>query len=489
MLALLGACNAKEEPEKIDAEIARSVAVTKFSLHSDSKVMDGLDSVFFSIDLAHGVIYNADSLPMGTKINKLVPIITYPASVSAAEIIMTGGETRTGTVDYKTNPSDTIDFSGNVELRLTSAGDGLEMSYRIKVNVHTCVPDSLMWDKEAVASLPSRMAAPVAQRTLPVGNGIISLIEESDGSYTLASCKTPSENQWTKKPLALSFRPQIRTLTACGQTLYMLSEQGVVMTSGDNAETWTQTNLQWLNIIGEYDGTLLGITGDSDSPMFDIYPRPDGFTPYLLPADFPLAELSAFNTFSSKWASKPDGFFTGGQRNGNISAATWAYDGENWAVISNTPLPPLKGASIIPYFSYRKTTSAWIQTEYSVWLCMGGIRSDGKVNDVLYISYDNGINWRRASDLMQYPSFVKPGYQADCIIWQSPMEADMNAAWKRIASAKKSPQMRLKYNIDGDDITWDCPYIYLFGGTNDAGTLNSEIRRAVLARLTFAPIF
>ncbi|MDE7409414.1 MAG: hypothetical protein K2N09_05265, partial [Muribaculaceae bacterium] len=59
-----------------------SVAVTKFSLKSKKGSNVKLDSVFFSIDLNRGVIFNADSLPVGTDVTKLVPVIGYVTSAS-----------------------------------------------------------------------------------------------------------------------------------------------------------------------------------------------------------------------------------------------------------------------------------------------------------------------------------------------------------------------------------------------------------------------
>lgn len=486
-LIMLSACNSKEEPESIDEQVAQSVAVTKFTLKANPTVLPNLDSVFFSIDLAHKVIYNADSLPVGTKIDKLVPLITYSNTVSVAEITMTGGETRTGTVNYKSNPSDSIDFTGKVTLRLATDDASVSDTYTIKVNVHKWVGDSLMWDKEAVASLPSRKSNPAAQKTVNYANQIVTLIKESDGGYTLSQANEPAGN-WQKREISFPFTPQIRTLTSSDNALFMLDVEGKLYKSSDGLQ-WSETGTKWVNIIGDYSGKLLGIIESSNSPEFDIYPRPAGFSPALLPPDFPTEDLSSFNSISSKWASEPIGFFIGGSRDGRSSADTWAYDGVNWSKISNTNPPALRNAVVVPYFSYLKTTTSWIQTEYSVWLCMGGRLEDDSVNPILYISYDNGVNWNKASDLMQYPAFVRPGYSADAIVATTPMLSDLDANWKDISVAPASAQMRLKYEIDGNDISWNCPYIYLFGGYNASNVLSNEIRRAVLARLTFTPIF
>ncbi|MDE6810717.1 MAG: hypothetical protein K2J15_00020, partial [Muribaculaceae bacterium] len=281
IIACLGACNAKDEPKNtIDYQVAQNVAVTKFTLNPNARVMDNLDSVYFSIDLEHRVIYNADSLPMGTRIDKLVPLITYPSTVGSAEITMTGGTTRTGTVNYISNPSDSIDFTGDVRLKLTSVDGTVAATYRLKVNVHKCEGDSLMWDKEAVSSLPSRFGAPKAQRTVSAGQKVFTLIEENNGQYTLSSCNNPDNGNWDKKNLTFPFTPKLRSLSAVGSDLYILDDTGRLYISADSGASWSDCHTSWINIIGEFDNTLLGISAPGNTPTFDIYPRPQGFSPY-----------------------------------------------------------------------------------------------------------------------------------------------------------------------------------------------------------------
>ncbi|MDE5808247.1 MAG: hypothetical protein K2H76_09025, partial [Muribaculaceae bacterium] len=100
MASGIASCNKKtEEPEDETEKIVYlpNVAVTSFKLKANKDVMPKLDSVFFSVDLDHGVIFNADSLPVGAKVNKLVPSISYSSAITSALIIMEGGTTRNDT--------------------------------------------------------------------------------------------------------------------------------------------------------------------------------------------------------------------------------------------------------------------------------------------------------------------------------------------------------------------------------------------------------
>ena len=199
MALTLGACNSEKSDEPA-YEPALSVAVHSFSISPNAKVMTNLDSVFFSIDLAHGVIFNADSLPRGTKIDKLVPKITFPSAVTKAEIEMTGGETRTGVVDYKKSPTDSIDFSGNVTLTLATEDGSLSRQYTIKVNVHKMVADSIMWDRSAVAPLPSASPAPRVQGTDPTTCRLRLISLPQAGNAPLSASPSP-RSQEALRPL------------------------------------------------------------------------------------------------------------------------------------------------------------------------------------------------------------------------------------------------------------------------------------------------
>lgn len=484
---ILAACNAKED-EAPAYEPVPSVAVTKFVLSSNSKVMENLDSVFFSIDLDRGIIFNADSLPKGTPVDKLVPVITYSSGVKKALIKMTGGSTREGEVNYTDSPTDSIDFTGKVTLTLSTADDALTRTYTVKVNVHKMVADSLMWDRTAVASLPSRLPSPKEQRTVSYGDKVITLIRESDNSLTLASCLNPSDNNWEKTELALPFEPALRSLNATDDSLYILSSSGELFSSSD-AEGWVSTGFVWHTVIGGYGSQLLGIIRDSSGGFaHDIYPRPEGYSPVAVSPDFPVEAMSQFNSFSSKWASTPIGFFIGGRRGNTLSGDSWSYDGTSWANTSNNPLPPLENPLIIPYFNYRKTSTSWLQTEYSVWLCIGGRMADGSVNPSMYLSYDNGVNWMKADSLLQLPDYIHPSVKADAVIRNTPMSARLDAYWR--SSRTELPKgARISYFVDGTDVEWDCPYIYMFGGEDSQGRLRNVISRGVLARLTFSPLF
>lgn len=485
MSLALYSCNASEEEVENDSYLAAaSVAVTNFHLSPDIRVMRNLDSVFFSIDLEHGVIFNADSLPKGTNVGKLTPKITYPQSVSSAIIEMKGGSHREdSSFDYARTPTDTVDFTGNVTLTLSTADNKITKTYSIKVNVHQEDPDTLYWDNLASMNLPSRLPDPLNQRSVAYGSGVLSLILENDNSYTLATSSDVFEGRWTKKALSLSFTPNVRSMAAAADgTLYMLSEDGDLYTSADGSE-WSRLDSGWDEIIGTFGDVLLGTGRNEYAGLMLSWPR-DSYPEIELPEGFPATGFSNPIVFSNRWTSDPTIVIFGGESSlSDGNSASWAFDGSQWVNIAESPLPALSGISVVSYYSYLKSATSGLLKEFEVYLAFGGKDSKGNVNRTVFISYDRGIQWQKAQEFSQLPDFISAGYSLDAISLGTEMQSNLSDRWK------SQSRRKLPFQIDGDLVRWECPYIFLFGGFDNTDKLIPEIRSGVLQRLTFTPLF
>ncbi|MDE5875036.1 MAG: hypothetical protein K2H15_05265, partial [Muribaculaceae bacterium] len=87
MLGMAAACNSDSDSDKQEVAVTSStVAINSFYLKADAKVMKNLDSVFFSIDLNKAIIFNADSLPKGTDISRLLPSVNFASSMAAVTL-------------------------------------------------------------------------------------------------------------------------------------------------------------------------------------------------------------------------------------------------------------------------------------------------------------------------------------------------------------------------------------------------------------------
>lgn len=480
---VLSSCNKDSDSTVYQDPV--NLAVTEFSLIADSK-NPGLDSVYFSIDLEHGVIFNADSLRKGTRINKVVPKITFSGEVSEAVFVMSGGTTREGEVDFRENPTDSIDFTGDVTLRVKAANGTIGTSYRVKVNVHTMDTDTLMWNDINYMGISTRLPDPKAMKTVRCGDKVVSLVSEKDGTYTRSVPTSLTDFTWEVTRVSLPFTPDVHTLSASGETLWVLDSEGRLWKGDAYMSSWSDTGEMWTAMIGTYNDTAVGLTARNGIEYFAQYPL-SGLNVKEVPDDFPVEGFSNFVTLSNKWTSSPVAFFTGGvmaDSGRSLSNATWAFDGAEWIRLSSGGIPALEGASIIPYYNFRPSAQGNSMIEYPVWMLIGGRLADGDFNRTVYISYDNGVNWARGATSLQLPKEIPSMIYCDNVVAEIEKSYDIAAGWQ---SVSRRPQ-RVSYKVDGTVITWGCPYIFLFGGYEADGRLNTNVWRGVLNRLTFAPI-
>lgn len=493
MLPLLAAlvasatgCNKKDDDEDDPAYIEpSSLAVNGFYLKADKNVLRGLDSVFFSIDLQRAVIYNADSLPKGTRITDLIPVISYSQYINSATITMEGGSKRSGESDYLHSPNDSIDFTGSVRLTIGSSNGGTRV-YTLKVNVHEQEPDSLCWGETALSALPSRMADPQEQKTVMYGGKVCCMIKESDGSHTLAVTANPAEAPWEKREIGFAgFQPRLSTLTATDEALCVLSADGRLHTSADGV-TWTEAGVSWSNILGAYGQTLLGLRADGDRMMLTSWP---GGAESVMPDGFPTDEYTNMYVYESQWMAAPIGIIAGGtDSRGNLLSSVWGYDGMRWAKLSDDAMPALRGATLVPYASYIEGKTVWEYKEYPTLILMGGVGADGTFSRDTYISYNNGVAWAKAPELMRLPEYMPGLWRADNVVAGSRKDASLQDYWRKMPGRRMPSWYRVAAETDGYDVSWVCPYIYIFGGRDASGLLNNSIWRGVINRLAFTPI-
>lgn len=484
----LGACNSDKDTDTVQTGYVEpsDMAVTGFSLKADTRVLTGLDSVFFSIDLERGLIYNADSLPKGTRVTDLIPVIKYSNYISSAVIKMEGGQKRSGEVDYKAHPNDSIDFTGNVNLTLMSSA-GASRTYRLKVNVHQSESDSLCWGEAAVGKLPSRTAAPSDQRTVGFKGLATTLLQEGDGTYTLATTADPATERAVQHVPGFGFTPRVRTLTATAEKLWILDTEGGLHSSADGLG-WQAAGQTWYNIVGAYGDHVLGIKADGEGRY--SFASDDGSSGGALPDGFPIEDFSDMYSYQSKWMAAPVSVIVGGvTADGQVSSAVWAYDGNSWARLSQGRIPALRGASLVPYYTFRRTGMSWNYTEYSTILLLGGKKDDGTLSRTTYISYDNGVNWSVAGSLLTLPGYIPSMWMMDNLVIFKPMTAPLFAdGWESMPARKVPGMYKANTSVSGNTISWDCPYIYLFGGCGPDGALYNTIWRGVINRLTFVPV-
>lgn len=480
------------EGNEYDETSSSATSITAFSLQENEEIMDNLDSVFFSIDLDNAQIYNADSLPVGTDVSKLKVSMTF-VSCYSAEFHVTGGKVMKDTT-FAYSENDSIDFTGNVKFTIVSQDLTSKREYDIKVNVHNIEPDTLYWDKMARRNLPtiSDMDAPSEQKTVQYGSDLYCMMKVK-GTYELAVSSNPESPRWDRKEIELSFDPDLNTFTATNNALYMLDKNNALYTSTDGM-TWNACGVNMYSISGSYGERLLGIIYEDGVYKHTEYPMSEGFVPYETERDFPISGVSPMITLSSEWALSDQRLLIGGVTStGEYTGMVWGYDGMAWGKVSQSGILKMKGVSMFAYYYTNFDAETWVTTVKPVLVAMGGTLEGGsELNDFVYISSDQGVTWQEASTTMQLPEYIPDFTNAQAFVYNSTLtDARSNSAtgWIEMPATKLPASMRYLSRATEAVTSWECPYVYLFGGTTVNGSLHNNIWRGVINRLSFKPLY
>lgn len=463
--AMFTACNNSDSSyELIEDTTVSNVSITSFSLGANERIVENLDSVFFTVDLTNGRIFNADSLPVGTVLSNAVVVLDHP-TVSQLELIFRNADGETTTVDYLKASTDSVYFgNGTVTLRIVSASGNVMREYAVDVNVHKVKPDSLYWDTEPSYSMFPFQYTPTQQKTVRFKDEYITLTGDGT-SYSMSFMFILDEGYTRYNTASLPENTDVSSFTSTGDALYVLAD-GILYKSTD-AKTWTSTGCEMTHIYGSYLTDVLGVNKKDDNTYEHVtYPAS---VAKAVPASCPVGGTSDVILYESEWSVKPMLLFTGGHTaDGTVTGATWAYDGTEWAQISVQSLPALENMAIVPYQTMT-INNQWQSTFYPVLLAFGGRTPEGEIDPTVYLSYDRGVHWTKAPQYMQFSSVFKPmtGYQV--LAETSELGGISSRAVKPITF-------------------WECPFLYILGGYDASGKLNEDIWRGALNAFRIKPI-
>ena len=460
------ACN-KDDNDSTETTLAdvgsSSTIVTSFSIKPNYKLLAGLDSVFFSIDQVHARIFNADSLPVDTDVRKLVVTIGTPSSAKSVEIVMPSRYTGRDTViNYLKNPNDSINFSqGSVMLRVNSSSGKEERVYMVNVNVHKVNADSLQWETSA-QRLPTSFTQPTVEKSVKFNEKYLTFTGNAAGKVQMAVNSDPLNDVWTNNEVTLPADARIETITATTDALYIIGDTKLYRS--EDGLTWADTGTEgWTWLYGEYDGNVIGVK----DTKWETYPAGTSGT---IPAAMPVKGTSAMWSYTDEWFIAPQALLAGGvTADGEYVGDAWGFDGSSWGRLSGQKsLPKAEGITLFPYFTYRTGNNKfYVITKHSCWIALGGKTATG-LNNTVYMSLDNGVNWIKAPKSMQLPKEISPRYGASVML--------VDKTFTEAARAVKP-------------ITnWDAPYVLLCGGYNAAGSFYNQIWTGVINRLTFKPL-
>lgn len=183
------------------------------------------------IDQLNNRIYNADSLPINTQVDKVVFSTLTGTSSLAIQSIYNGNDT----LFVKT---DSTDFRTPRTVKVWSADGTMSRDYTFEVNVHKEEADSFVW-KLMAEGTGSLIADFVESRAVAKGETLYVFGKTADGSIRLATAPTATgtfDNTLTPTT-SNGASIDVQSVLLCGGTFYALAGGNLV--SSTDGQEWT----------------------------------------------------------------------------------------------------------------------------------------------------------------------------------------------------------------------------------------------------------
>ena len=345
----------------------------------------GLDTVYgkhykFSIDQLNHVIFNADSMPVGSdSILERILIDTFTAS----GYITSGINDTVVLISDSMNLTRAINNDVGMQFNIHSGDLSSVQEYTLKINVHMQEPDSMSWKQISdmpEAFLTSRMGS--RQKVVTLNDSIL-VFDASDATSIkayIADGADPAAYQWST--VAVSGLPEdtdIRSLTASQGTLYAISGSGDVYTSADGA-VWTRSESLSGNVtslLGSLGTRLAAIRTVEGTQLFCTAESPAGqwTDGEKVPAGFPTYNYS--HTYQISGTGSERIVLTGMPAQDSKTVPWMSMDGRGWAEMSTTSsysCPELQNPSITYYDDRYYIIGGELDTVYA---SIGGLVWEG----------------------------------------------------------------------------------------------------------------
>ena len=367
---LLSSCLKSDEVEAYD--VTTNCQISSFSLSSDS--VPGLSSVNFTIDQLSGEIYNLDSMPYGTEIEKVLCTLSYASSVAVSGTEVSPEALKDST--YWWSSSDSIDFSKSVKF-VVHAYDGITTKvYRAWVNIHQVIPDSMVWGKSQDPMIDinfSEQKVIVADKAEEERYFMYVKPVSSGEAYRLYSTSVDAPSQWQRETLS-GFPASGKVIAVMGSVKASSRQQAV------------------LSVVAEQEG---------DRAFYALDESGEWTRGAQVMESFPIKNFA-----SLQYASMYYEYLSaigGRSSQDKVVGDCWATsDGLNWSLMAtetNAGFGKREGSMVAAYDDQL--------------FMIGGLDGDGVAKKDVYRSFDKGLTWTKADSMVLMPtSFEARGFSS-----------------------------------------------------------------------------
>ncbi len=358
----------------------------------------------FTINQLTREIENKDSLPYGTHIDKVITNITYDAGALAYR--PKGADT-----DTLWTSTDSIDFSGDtykmstitpIEFKVYAYSGAIGQAYKVKVNVHQQIPDTIAWKKFdnsfSNGNLSKQKAVYANGKVYVFGENGRTHIEYSDVS-------NDNPTSWVAVTKNVPADIDTYSATACAGYIYFLAgtnKQLYKLDVNSNEITSVGTETFEMLIGGNDIKSELYVVKGGKSGIYKESPWTEDTNPFT---QFPAGKPFFSNTTTASYNSNITTTVALCYNQGNTANDTTALvfnrisSDNKWEErMQNLPLPNLENVTMIYYDGKL--------------YAFGGGYKEIKPFSQFYCSTDNGLCWRPVTECMAFPAEFSELYTA-----------------------------------------------------------------------------
>lgn len=350
----------------------------------------------FTINQLTREIENKDSLPYGTHIDKVITSITYDAGALAYR--PKGADT-----DTLWTSTDSIDFSGDtykmstitpIEFKVYAYSGAIGQAYKVKVNVHQQIPDTIAWKKFDNFFSNGNLS----KQKAVYANGKVYVFGENGGTHIeYSDVSDDNPKPWVTITDNVPADIDTYSATACAGYIYFLA--------GTNKQLYKlDVNSNEITSVGTETFEMLIGGNDIKSELYavknggsGIYREntwtkdTDPFTQFQ--ADQPFFSNTTTASYNSNITTTVALCYNQGNTANDTTALVFnriSSDNKWEKRMQNLPLPNLENVTMIYYDGKL--------------YAFGGGYGEIKPFSQFYCSTDNGLCWRPVTECMAFPA-------------------------------------------------------------------------------------
>ena len=396
------------DSDVVEYEYSSNASITAFSI-TDSIItyypasVNGKDTTLstavvgskypFIINQNEGLIYNPDSLPVGTDISKVVVDIT--ADTQGIYIV--------AEKDSLWEKADSLNFENPIQFKVLAEIGTFGRTYTAKINVHQQEPDSLTW-----TSIDANFPKTIKKQKAVYNNNYIYVFAE-EGTQVVMT-KTADGKNWSElTTIDIPASTDYSSVMIWGNQFYILAEKELY-TSNDGLQWSKVESAQKItrllaNIDTEHNHKIIGVDPENyyieseDGVIWNRYET--------MPTEFPTSQISAVS-YALDTNDKLGRIVLIG--NNDITTDTIT---SVWTTLTTETYWTDLLVEDMNYACPKLENSQLIQYNGLLYMFGGPKLNQGKIQafEHFYVSQDNGISWKTITEKIMFPQEFNALYE------------------------------------------------------------------------------